>query len=59
MKYMTFIEWLIVGAIGLILFAVFIGAGNNRGKFEKACDEARGTTVFDGRQYQCIKPQSP
>ena len=55
MKSVTLIEGLIVAAIVVILLAVFVGAGSNREKFQAVCDEARGTTVWDGRQYQCLK----
>ena len=55
MKDMTLIEWVIVAAIVLILGAVFIGSGENRKAFKATCDETGGTTVHDGRQYQCIK----
>lgn len=57
MKSMTLIEWIILAAIVLILVAVFAGAGRNKEKFQAACDQAKGTAVWDGRQYQCIKPQ--
>ncbi len=49
-------EWAIVFVIVLILAAVFIGFFKNAEEFKKVCDQARGTTVWDGRQYQCIKP---
>ena len=55
MKDMTLIEWLIVAAIAFILIAVFVGFGKNKEKFQVVCDEAHGTTVYDGRQYQCVK----
>ena len=55
MKDMTLIEWLIIAAIVAILIAVVVGFAKNSGEFKRVCDEARGTTVWDGRQYQCIK----
>lgn len=55
MKDMTLIEWLIVSAIALLLVAIFVGASTNGKTFKATCDEAGGTTVNDGRQYQCIK----
>ena len=55
MKDIPIIEWLIVFAIVLILVAVRVGFRPSSADFKKACDEARGTTVYDGRQYQCIK----
>ncbi len=58
MKDLTGIEWAIIAAIVLILAAVFVGAAKRRNDFRLACDEARGTTAYDGRQYQCIKPEA-
>ena len=55
MKDMTLIEWLIIFAVALILVALGVGFKLSSADFKKACDEARGTTVYDGRQYQCIK----
>lgn len=52
---MTWVEKLIIAAIAVILMLVFIGWNFNKAEFKKVCDEARGTTVWDGRQYQCIK----
>lgn len=52
----TWIEKLICAAILLILLLVGVGWYKNSGEFKKVCDEARGTTVWDGRQYQCLKP---
>jgi len=57
MKGMTLIEWIILAAIIMIVVVVFIGAGKNKETFQAVCDQAKGTTVWDGRQYQCIKPQ--
>ena len=55
MKNMTLIEWLIAGAAVAILVALFFSTSASRKNFKAVCDEARGTTVWDGRQYQCIK----
>lgn len=55
MKDITVVEWLIILVIALILVALFVGSVKNGGEFKRVCDEARGTTVWDGRQYQCIK----
>lgn len=51
----TITEALIIIAIVGILLTVVLGAGRNHGKFEDACTEAGGKTVWDGRQWQCIK----
>lgn len=56
MKGLVLIEWLIILAIAGILIALIVGTVSNRSTFKQVCDEAHGTTVFDGRQYQCIKP---
>lgn len=58
MKDLTGIEWAIIAAILLILAASVVAFGRNRAEFQRVCDEARGTTVFDGRQRQCIKPEA-
>lgn len=58
MKDLAWIEWAIIAAIVLILVALVVGSGKNRAEFRRVCDEARGTAVFDGRQYQCIKPEA-
>ena len=55
MKDMSLLESFIVAAIAVILGAVFVGAGTNEKRFKAVCDEAGGTTVRDGRQYQCVK----
>lgn len=40
----------VVALVGLGIFAAIA----NRSRFERACDVQHGTTVYDGRQYQCI-----
>jgi hypothetical protein len=53
---MTWIEKLLCAAIAVIMLLAGIGVYTNGDRFKKVCDDARGTTVWDGRQYQCIKP---
>ena len=55
MKDLSLIEWAIIAAIVLILAAVFFGHGKRHDEFKRVCDEAGGTTIFDGKQYQCLK----
>lgn len=54
----TLIEALIVAALLAALALVLIGGNVNRDRFERACDKSGGETVWDGRQYQCLKRQS-
>lgn len=55
MNDMSWGERFIVAAIVAILLFVGIHFFVGVGKFKDACVEASGTTVWDGRQYQCIK----
>ena len=55
MKDVTLTEWAIIAAIALILGVLFLGFVENRKAFKAVCDETGGTTVYDGRQYQCFK----
>ncbi len=41
----------LLGLIGLTI----VGSQINRSDFEKACSNAGGKTVWDGRQFQCVK----
>jgi hypothetical protein len=59
MSEMTFFEWVIVAAIVVILVALGFGYQHNKADFKRVCDEAKGTTVYDGRQYQCITSKQP
>jgi hypothetical protein len=52
---MSKVEWIIVFAIVLLLIAAFYGAATTTSDFKRVCDEVRGTVVFDGWQYQCIR----
>jgi hypothetical protein len=47
----------LVLAAALVGIFVLLGVSSHRegAKFEKACTAAHGTTVFDGRQHQCLK----
>ena len=53
----TLIEALIVAAIVAIIVILVIGTEKNRHNFERACEKTGGDTVWDGRQYQCLKRQ--
>lgn len=55
MKDMNWIEWLVVAVIVLIVAVSIIGFVRNRDTFDRVCVDAGGTTVWDGRQYQCVK----
>ena len=57
MKNIYLIEWLIIAGISSIIALAFISASVTTNDFKTVCDSASGTTVFDGRQYQCIKPK--
>jgi hypothetical protein len=37
----------------LILFAV-LSMNSTEDRFKQICDKSGGTTVWDGRQYQCL-----
>jgi hypothetical protein len=39
--------------IGLVFFAVS-SMSATKNHFKQICDKSSGTTVWDGRQYQCI-----
>lgn len=45
---------LMIAIVGLLL-AVVVGTGSKRGKFEAVCTEVGGKTVWNGREWQCIK----
>ena len=49
----------IVALVALICFFVFLVFITNQNKigFEKVCTESNSITVWDGRQYQCIKKE--
>lgn len=47
----TLIVIAVIALIGLFLWS----ASKTHDEFEKACDLSGGTTVWDGRQNQCIK----
>lgn len=47
---------LIVAFVVAVLAIVFVGMERDRKVFEELCTARGGTTVFDGRQYQCMKP---
>jgi len=49
------LEMIFVAVIVALLVVLLIGAAENKRKFTAACDRAKGTTVYDGRHYQCIK----
>jgi hypothetical protein len=57
-----FAELVIVAAIvfllTVILIVILIAAVFTEREFKDVCDRANGTTVYDGRQYQCIKEVS-
>lgn len=55
---MTWVEKLLYAAILLILVPAFIGLIRNSDEFKKVCDSENGTTVWDGRQHQCIKERT-
>lgn len=51
-------EFVIVAiAANFVLLVVVVEVSSHRegAKFEKACTAAHGTTVWDGRQHQCLK----
>lgn len=50
---MKFIEILVIGVLLVAALLVFAYNGNN---FERQCVKAGGEAVWDGRQYQCLKP---
>jgi len=49
------LDWIVIAAIVAIIFASFIGAVSTEKSFKEACNEIGGKTVWDGRQYQCMK----
>ena len=51
-----FLELLIViTLVAIVAATLFLVFGDAPNEFEQTCTEAGGKTVFDGRQYQCIK----
>lgn len=52
----TWVEKLIIAAVAALLILAGLSGNHSQDKFEKICKDARGTVVYDGRQYQCIKP---
>jgi hypothetical protein len=54
---MTSIEVGIGVAIVVVVVLLGFSMGHTKDKFEAVCDKAHGTTIFDGRQYQCITAQ--
>jgi hypothetical protein len=50
-------EKLMLAAIAAILVVMLVGWYANAETFERVCAESGGTTVWDGRQYQCIAPK--
>jgi prepilin-type N-terminal cleavage/methylation domain-containing protein len=49
------IEMIIVFAIVSVLVLAVFASYDTKNKFMKYCDEIGGKTLFDGRQYQCLK----
>lgn len=47
--------WGAVVIAALMALGLF-GSCAQHDKFKTTCDRAGGTTVYDGRQWQCIKP---
>lgn len=47
---------LIVAAIAAVIAIFALGFSANAAAFREACSKSGGTTVYDGRQYQCMKP---
>lgn len=43
--------------IGLLVLLYFVADYHNKRnlEFREVCEKSNGKTVFDGRQYQCIK----
>lgn len=37
--------------------AIFFSGEATRKKFETECNAVNGTTIFDGRQYQCLQKE--
>ena len=56
MKDIPLLGPVLAAMIALILVSVFFWGTKTSDEFKKVCDEAHGTVVYDGRQYQCIKP---
>lgn len=54
MKNVSWFEWGLLLAMLAVMFIVGFAWRANSTEFKRVCEEARGTTVWDGRQYQCI-----
>lgn len=54
---MTWTERIIIAAIILLLTCGLYAYVANGMDFSRACKDAGGVAVHDGRQWQCIKPQ--
>lgn len=52
-------QWpvLLIVAVTAMVVALFaVGYEKNLKVFKETCSKSGGTTVYDGRQHQCIKP---
>ncbi|CAB4163127.1 hypothetical protein UFOVP814_3 [uncultured Caudovirales phage] len=58
---MDIYEWFLVGCVAFLICAVAgMASVNSRAKeqaavFEKACADIGGKTVYNGRNYECLK----
>lgn len=52
-------KWGVIAFIAVVvlsLIAMVIAFEKSNDEFRLVCEQSKGTTVWDGRQYQCIKP---
>ncbi len=47
--------WSVAAIVALMGLGIFASCSQHN-TFKSTCDKAGGTTVYDGRQWQCIKP---
>jgi hypothetical protein len=54
---MNFLNDRNIPVIGLVFILVMLSVQScTRPSFKEVCDKSSGTTIFDGRQYQCLPP---
>jgi hypothetical protein len=55
---MNFLKDMSVPAIGLVFLITLMSSVQSctHSDFKEVCDKSGGTTIFDGRQYQCLPP---
>jgi hypothetical protein len=55
---MNFLDDISISFIWVVFLLVTLFSLNSwtHSDFKEVCDKSGGTTIFDGRQYQCLPP---